>query len=183
MQNHHKSLYILNIIILFFATVAEAKKCKTFDNLKIKRALTVCGAINGAKMGQLLAYGSFINNDPAPAVVNTGDDIPFTADTVTPSNISHAPGSFTNFTIQQSGIYSLFYKVRTNVFVFLTTQLFNNGNPVTGTDDSGITATIDGVFFTANAGDVITLRNTGVPFTPASFGSAPPVSLTLIRIA
>lgn len=177
-----KNLNTLLALLAISSVSLYAKKCKTYDNLRIKCALTVCGTINGVRMGQLLAYGSFVNLAGGQTIA-TGEPVVFTYDSVAPVGMTHSASPFTSITIGTSGIYSVFYRIRENLGTAISTQLYKNGVAIPGTDDSGITATIDGVFFSANAGDVITLINTGPSFILATVFNTSPAVLTLIRVA
>lgn len=184
MQNL-KKLIVLAIPVLINMNNTQAK-CKELDSLALKCNLTVCGEINGTSMGELLAYGSFIN-EVNGTTITLGENIPFTSDTIVPVGMSHGPAPFTSITIEQDGVYSFLYKVHTtdmgNTFV---TQIYLNGNPVLGTDDGGVTLTLADVLFIAHAGDVLTLRFTnGTTSTIVldTISTTPPASLTLMRIA
>lgn len=174
---------IFNFLLLF-STIMLNAKCKQVNSLQVKGAVVVCGTINGLEMGELTAYGSFVTTQTGQTV-QIGDPIPFDLDTVPEVNMSHDPAPFTSVTINQSGVYSLFYKVRVADFIPIAIQVYINGSPLAAADDSGFTTALTGLIFPASAGDIVTLINRGpAPIVLDSFISGvSPVALTLLRIA
>lgn len=174
--------------LLMFTMGMSFIEARTYKKLTVKESLVVCGnmkvcgTINCVHVGPL-AYGSFINVTNNTTVVAIGAPIPFTDDTVPPFAIVHGGSPFSSVTVEQTGTYLAWYKIRIAGLVPTAVQMYRNGTPITGTDDAGFTATIDGVLISLEAGDVITLVNIGsAPITLASFGNSPPASFVLLRI-
>lgn len=185
MQNYKKTAlhYIVTCLVFCCILNMQAKACKKAK--LIKKALTVCGTLT-ARCGIIdknQAFGSFFNATNG-TFVDTNNAVPFTNDSVPPHGMSHDPAPFSAVTILKSGVYYTAYKVRTQENFVISTALFRNGVQIPGTDDSGFTTTVDNLLFSANAGDIITLRNTGPAFTAMSFsGSTTPITLVLVRVS
>lgn len=158
-RSNRSLLCIACIVLLGICSQAIAKKCKKFNSVCIRRSLTVLGKINGATMGQLLGYGSFVNV-AGGEIVAVGAPVPFTYDSIPPLGMAHMAAPFTSITLIKAGVYYAFFRVHAGLST-IAVQLYRNGVPIVGADDSGINIAVDGIIFAANAGDVITLVNIG----------------------
>lgn len=184
-MNRMMRWFLCILLTGFFGGFCEVSATKK-DNVLVKRLLTirknarVYGTVNGVKIGPG-AYGSFVNTANM-SVVGAGEDIPFMLETSPSQGMVHGAVPFTKIVLQQTGIYWVWYKVRTlSMMDLLVVQVYRNGTPVFGTDDSGITTALAGVLIQANKGDVMTLRNVGVAQTLSSSNAMSPVAVFILQ--
>jgi hypothetical protein len=167
-------------------------RCKKVKNLLVKCALQVCGNIRscgsiiGSNTGNLLAYGSFYNNQTGQPI-NTGDLMPFTTDSVPPVGMDHGAAPFTAIIIQETGIYVMMFQVRANFGggapPTVIAQFFVNGIAVPGADDGGISASFITTLATLQAGDIVTIKSTGDPLIIGTVPNTTSLACELMRIA
>jgi hypothetical protein len=121
-------MYAAASVLLVVHAPLGAQKCKTFGSLVVRCALnagclsvannvtiggnlTVSGTVSTttATLGDLLAFGTWVNTAPAGGV-NAATNLPFPTVVGTPSNIS-INGANSIFTIDLAGTYLIMYQV------------------------------------------------------------------------
>jgi hypothetical protein len=142
-------------------------------SINLSGDIIVGGDVNNGivSIGQLLGFGHFYNSQPGsgtvdvPGTVPSGQDnrVPFEFDNVPPMGFAHGTAPFTDITLINSGIYIVGWYVRITMASSATSlALFKNGTQVSASDTFAFFSAgtlMKFAIFTANAGDVINLRN------------------------